>query len=109
MDSIIKSEFHLSAHDNVLTHVTSQPTEGHIYKVNKFLRDNDMVKGCSFGTMVATVPFIMWEKAKRMGYDLDNPDAEIAGKEIHRFLQSEDGLPCKVQNTRKKYFSGGIA
>jgi hypothetical protein len=47
--------------------------------------------------MVATIPFIMFEKAIRAGFDLNCPDSKIAGKEMHRFLQSSDGKLCLVQ------------
>jgi hypothetical protein len=47
--------------------------------------------------MVASIPFIMFEKAIRDGYDLNCPDSKIAGQEMNRFLKSEDGRLCLVQ------------
>jgi hypothetical protein len=47
--------------------------------------------------MVASIPFIMFEKALRDGYDLNSPDSQIAGQEMNRFLKSPEGKMCLVQ------------
>jgi hypothetical protein len=40
---------------------------------------------------------IVYDRAIRDGYDLNNLDSEIAGREMHRFLQSPMGKACLVQ------------
>ena len=104
MDSVIKSEMHYQEHTNTITHKTSQPTEKLILERNAELRKNPGTlhdlgaqSGESFGRMVATIPLIMFEKAIRDGYDLNCPDSQIAGQEMHRFLQSSDGKMCLIQ------------
>ena len=104
MDSVIKSEMHYDNHSNTLTHITSQPTEKLILARNAQMRNNPGIlhdlgaqSGESFGRMVATIPLIMFEKAIRDGYDLNCPDSQIAGQEMHRFLQSSDGKMCLIQ------------
>jgi hypothetical protein len=106
MDSVIKSEFHYQEHTNTITHKTSQPTEKIILERNAELRKNpgalhDLGKqsGESFGRMVASIPFIMFEKALRDGYDLNSPDSQIAGQEMNRFLKSTEGKMCLVQGS----------
>lgn len=104
MDSVIKSDMHYDAQSNTVTHVTTQPTEKIILERNAELRKNpgalhDLGKqsGESFGRMVASIPFIMFEKALRDGYDLNSPDSQIAGQEMNRFLKSTEGKMCLVQ------------
>ena len=104
MDSVIKSEFHYQEHTNTITHKTSQPTEKIILERNAELRKNPGAihdlgaqSGESFGRMVASIPFIMFEKALRDGYMLNSPDSQIAGQEMNRFLKSTEGKMCLVQ------------
>jgi len=104
MDPVIKSEFHYQNHTDVVTHKTTQPTEDMILARNAELRKNPGViqdlgaqSGESFGRMVASIPIIMFEKAIRDGYDLNNRDAKIAGAEMNRYLQSTEGRMCLVQ------------
>ena len=109
MDQVIKSEVLWSPHDETLTHRTSQPTEGLILERNKELRDHDLLGDLSFGRQLASIPIIAWEAAKRAGFDLDNPDGTVAGKEIQRFLQTPYGKACLVKESKQKYFKGGLA
>lgn len=105
MDSVIKSEVHYQEHDGVLTHKTSQPTEGIILDRNAELRKNagairDLGKGSEGGTwgrQVASIPFITYEKAIRDGFQLNSKDKDHAGREMHRFLSTPEGQMCKVQ------------
>lgn len=108
MDEVIKSEVIWDASDETLHHRTSQPTEGIILRRNKHLRDNGLLKDLSFGRLAAVIPMIAWDKAKRSGYDVENPDSSISGREIHRFLQSDYGKQCLVQDSKPKYFQGGF-
>lgn len=98
MDQVIKSEFHYQNHTDTLTHVRTQPTERLILERNAELRKDNALNDLSFGRQVASIPFIMFEKAMRDGYDLTNPDSEIAGREMMRYLQSEDGKLCLVRD-----------
>ena len=104
MDSVIKSEIHYQEHTNTITHKTSQPTEKLILERNAELRKNPGVmhdlgaqsRG-SFGRMVASIPIIMYEKAIRDGYDLNNKDTKFARLEMTRYLKSPEGRMCLVQ------------
>lgn len=104
MDSVIKSEIHYQEHTNTITHKTSQPTEKIILERNAELRKNPGViqdlgkqSGESFGRMVASIPFIMYEKAMRDGYELNHKDTKIASQEMTRFLKSTEGRMCLIQ------------
>lgn len=103
--SVIKSDVHFQEHSNTLTHITTQPTEDLILERNAKLRsmpgaihDLGAQSGESFGRLVATIPIIGLELARRQGFDISNKDADIAGKEMHRFLTTTDyGKSCLVQ------------
>lgn len=105
MDSVIKSEVHYQDHDGTLTHKTTQPTEGIILDRNAELRKNEGSirdlgagqEGGSWGRQVASIPFIVYEKAIRDGFQLNSKDKDLAGKEMHRFLSTPEGQMCKVQ------------
>lgn len=104
-DGVIQSKLHYQDHEDVLYHEQTQPTEDLILEYNAELRKNPGAikdlgagqEGGTWGRMVATIPMIMLEKAVRNGYDLYNRDAEIASKEMHRFLQSADGQLCLIR------------
>jgi len=104
MDSVFKSEMHYQDHTDVLTHKLTQPTEDIILARNAELRKNPGViqdlgaqSGNPWGRQVASVPMIMFLAAVENGYDLNNPDAKIAGLEMNRYLQSTEGKMCLVQ------------
>lgn len=96
MTGVIRSQIVYQPHTDEIIHARSQPTENFIYDRNKELRENEMMGDLSFGRCVASIPIIAWERAIRAGYDLNSKDQQIAGKEIHRFLQSEEGRRCLV-------------
>lgn len=98
MDQIIKSELHYQDHTGTLTHKRTQPTENLILERNAQLRKDNALRDLSFGRQVACIPFIMYEEAIRDGYDLANPDSEVAGREMMRYLQSEKGKICLVRD-----------
>lgn len=103
MDEIFKSEF--DTHCTEIAHKLTQPTEDVILARNARLRNNpgvirDLGKGSEGGTwgrQLASIPFILYDKAIRDGYDLNNLNSEIAGKEMNRYLQSPEGRACLVQ------------
>ena len=105
MDEILRSDVHYQEHTGVLTHKLTQPTEDLILSRNADLRRQlgilrDLgagTEGGAWGRMVATIPFIIYEQAKREGFDLSCKDQEIAGREMHRFLQTPAGKACSVQ------------
>jgi hypothetical protein len=109
-DGVIKSEF--ISHIDEVTHVQTQPDEDLILARNAELRKNPdaiMDLGArsdegTWGRMVASIPFNMLEKARRDGYDLYNRDADFASKELHRYLQSEEGKLCLIRDKTTKYF-----
>lgn len=102
MDEVFRSNLVYQDHEDKLYHETTQPTEGAILERNKELRKNpgalrDLGSGDNtWGRQVASIPLIMYEKAIRDGYDLNNRDASIATKEMMRYLQSPEGQLCLV-------------
>ena len=102
-DGIIKSEF--LSHIDEIAHKRTQPTENTILARNAELRKNPksiMDLGAksgegTWGRLVASIPFNMYEQAVRDGYDLNNRNSEISAKEINRYLQSIEGKTCLVQ------------
>ena len=98
MDPVIKSEFHYQDHTGTLTHIRTQPTEKLILERNAELRKDNALNDLSFGRQVASIPFIMFEKAIRDGYDLTNADPKVSHKEMMRYLQSTEGKLCLVRD-----------
>jgi hypothetical protein len=98
VDQVIKSEFLIDRHDDMLHHRRTQPTEDLILARNAELRKDNVLNDLSFGRQVASIPFIMWEKAVRDGYDLANPDQDIHSREMFRYLKSENGKKCLVRS-----------
>lgn len=104
MSDVIKSKIILD-NQGSLFHETTQPTEDMILERNKQLRNNpgsiqdlgSQLEGGVWGRQVASIPFIVYEKAIRDGYQLNSPDSDHAGKEMHRFLRSEEGQKCLVR------------
>jgi len=105
MDEVFRSELHYQEHTDVLTHKVTQPTEDLILNRNAELRKNPGViqdlgaqgTGGTWGRMLCNIPFIMFERAKRDGYELDSKDKEHRSKELFRFLKSDEGKKCLVQ------------
>ncbi|RKZ81089.1 MAG: hypothetical protein DRQ35_00965 [Gammaproteobacteria bacterium] len=105
MDEVLKSDIHYQEHTGVLTHKLTQPTERLILDRNADLRRSPGAirdlgqneEGGAWGRMVASIPFIIFEQAKRDGFDLACKDQEIAGREMNRFLQTPAGRACMVQ------------
>lgn len=105
MDEVLRSDMHFQEHTGVMTHKLTQPTEkiildrnAELRKSKGALRDLGQDKdGGSWGRMVATIPFIIFEQAKREGFDLSCKDQDIAGREMNRFLQTPAGKACLVQ------------
>ncbi len=95
-NGVILSEVVLEG--NTLTHKTSQPTEQLILARNAELRKNPgVLRDLSFGRQLASIPMIMYEKAIRDGFDLNNKDSDISGREMFRYLQTPEGRACLVQ------------
>ena len=109
MSSVIKSDIHYQEHTGELTHKQTQPTEDIILNRNAELRKNpgalrDLGQGeagGSWGRQVACIPVITWDRAIRDGYDIANKDADVAGMEMNRFLQTVEGQKCLVQATKR--------
>lgn len=98
MDEVIRSKIHYQPSEDRLYHETTQPTEDLILAENAELRKDNALRDLSFGRQVASIPFIMWEKAVRDGYDLNCKDSKIAEKELFRYLQSDEGKKCLVRD-----------
>ncbi len=105
---VFKSEF--IEHCDTITHKLTQPTEDMILSRNARLRQNhgainDLGKGAEGGTwgrQVASIPLILYDKAKRNGYDLDSKDKETREREMMRFLDSVEGRMCLVHDNTLK-------
>lgn len=98
IDSVIKSDIIYQPHTDTIYHKTTQPSEDLILAHNAEARKDNVYGDLSFGRQVASIPFIMYEKAIREGYDLNSKDSEIASKEMFRFLNSEEGKKCLIRN-----------
>ena len=104
MDEVIKSDLHYQEHDGQLTHIATQPTEDIILARNAELRKNPGViqdlgkqSNGTFGRQLASIPFIMYDKAIRDGFILNAGDADSRSKELFRYLKSEEGKKCLIQ------------
>jgi len=105
VEQVIQSDIFYQDHTDVITHRTTQPSEGIILDRNKELRNNPGVikdlgangKGESWGRQVASIPEIIYSAAIRNGFDLNSQDSDHAGKEMNRFLQTATGRSCLVQ------------
>ena len=105
MDGVYKSEVTFQEHTEELVHKISQPTQDIILDRNRELRKNagaiqDLGAQTGEGTwgrQLASIPFIMYDKALRDGYDLNSKDADFAGREMQRYLQTPEGKTCLVQ------------
>ena len=105
MEDVIKSEIFYQEHTDELVHKTSQPTEDIILDRNAELRKNTGAikdlgagqEGGTWGRQVASIPFIVFEKAIRDGYRLNDKDQITASLEMNRFLQSDEGKKCLVR------------
>jgi hypothetical protein len=88
-----------------MTHVATQPTENLILHRNAELRKNPGVihdlgaQGDSgtFGRNIASIPFILYDKAIRDGFEINAKDAEHRSKEMFRYLKSDEGKTCLIQ------------
>ena len=105
MEDVIKSEIFYQEHTDELVHKTSQPTEDIILDRNAELRKNTGAikdlgagqEGGTWGRQVASIPFIVYEKAIRDGFFLNSKDQKFASLEMNRFLQSPEGKACLVR------------
>lgn len=104
MDEVFRSDVHYQDHTGVLTHKVTQPSEKLILERNAELRKNPGViqdlgkqSNGTFGRMLASIPFIMYDKAMKDGYELNSGDGEHRSKELFRYLKSEEGKKCLVQ------------
>ena len=104
-DEVLRSDVHYQEHTGLLTHKLTQPTEQLILDRNARLRSRkgalrdlgEGQDGGAWGRQIASIPFIIFEQAKREGFDLSCKDQEIAGREMNRFLQTPAGKACLVQ------------
>jgi hypothetical protein len=103
-DGVIKSEF--LTHIDEVAHKQTQPSEALILARNAELRKNPGVlydlgeqEGQSWGRMVASIPFNMFEKAIRDGYALNSQDPDIAATAMANYLLTPEGKACLVQES----------
>jgi len=97
-DGVIKSEF--LTHIDEVAHKQTQPSEKLILARNAELRNNPgVIKDLSWGRLEASIPFNMFEKAIRDGYELNSQDATIAAMAMKRYLQTPEGKTCLVRGT----------
>jgi len=102
IDEVFKSDIHYQAHTDVVTHKVTQPSESIILERNKQLRNapgaiKDLgAESSTWGRQLASIPFIMYEKALRDGFRFNSPDKDTANKEMQRFLATPEGKACMV-------------
>jgi len=104
LDSLFRSDVSFQNHTDEMIHKVTQPTEDLILERNSKLRNNegairDLGKPGgvdTWGRQVASIPMILWDKAIRMGFDLNSLDKQTRELEMNRFLQSDIGRPCLV-------------
>ena len=101
-DGVISSE--IKFEQGHIVHKTTQPTEGLILERNAELRKNEGViqdlgaqSGETWGRQVASIPFVVWEKALRAGFQMTHRDSSFANKELFRFLQTPEGQACLIR------------
>jgi hypothetical protein len=105
MDEVFKSELYFE-HDH-LVHRLTQPSEDAILERNKRLRQNTGVinelkdEGETWGRMLCSIPMIIWDKAIKDGFDLNSKDSKTANKELFRFLETDIGKACLVEDRRE--------
>jgi hypothetical protein len=107
MDEVFKSELYFE-HDHIV-HKVTQPTEDIILERNKRLRNNTGVindlkdeDGETWGRMLCSIPMIIWDRAIKDGFDLNSRDAKTAEKELFRFLATDIGKACLVEEGNAK-------
>jgi hypothetical protein len=98
-EKVIRSRIVFDDAEDKVYHETSQVNEDAILENNANLRKDNVYSDLSFGRQVASIPIIMWEKAIRDGYDLTCKDAQIAERELFRYLRSDEGKLCMVRDT----------
>lgn len=107
VDEVFRSEFHFQEHTEVLTHKLTQPTEDLILNRNAELRKNPGViqdlgsqgggKTQTWGRWLCSIPHVMFEQALRDGYQLNATDRQFRSDELARYLKSDEGKKCLVQ------------
>jgi len=101
VDEVFKSELIHQPHEDKVYRKLTQPTEDLILNRNAELRKNPgALRDLSFGRQLASIPFNLWEKAIRDGYDLNSPDKVTKEREMYRYLQSPEGRTCMVQENQ---------
>lgn len=101
-DGVVTSEIKFE-HDHIV-HKTEQPTENIILERNNELRKNagaiNDLGGTgtqTWGRQVASIPFVLWYKAIKDGYQLNAKDSKFANQELFRWLQTPEGKTCLVR------------
>lgn len=102
-DGVVKSELRIE--QDHLVHEWTQPAEDLILERNNELRKNEDAlrdlgegqEGGTWGRQVASIPFALYYKAIRDGFDLNSKDSKTAEKEMWRFLQTPEGKTCIIQ------------
>jgi hypothetical protein len=80
-------------------HEWSQPSEDliahHVQRRRlepEAVRDlTDEETGETWGRQVASIPFVVWYKAIKDGFQLNHRDTKFANEELWRFMRSEEG------------------
>ena len=116
MEGVIRSEMTMDAATGVLTHKQSQPSENIILARNAELRKNPGAiqdlgsqskgEGGSWGRQIASIPEIMYNRAIRIGFELNHKDQDHAAAEMRRFLATSEGKKCLIRGKEKRIFTG---
>ena len=95
-DPVFKSRIVYQPCEDKIYHELTQPSEKIILDRNQKMRNELPLRDLSWGRKVADIPMNMYEKAIRDGYQLNAPDSEVAGREMMRYLRSEEGKLCLI-------------
>ena len=114
MSGVIRSQFFMDQATGVLTHKQTQPTEDIILARNAELRKNPGAihdlgaqgKDGTWGRLLASIPEIMYNRAIRIGFELNHKDQDHAAAEMQRFLATSEGKKCLIRDKEQRIFTG---
>ena len=116
MEGVIRSEMCMDPATGELTHKQTQPSEDIILARNAELRKNPGAiqdlgaqskgNGGTWGRQIASIPEIMYNRAIRIGFELNHTDQKHAADEMNRFLATSEGQKCLIRDKEQRIFTG---
>lgn len=100
-DEVLTTTIHDTGYDE-LTGVVTQPSQNMILKRNQELRNNPgALRDLSFGSLVASIPFVDYFGLRQKYPELRSPDAKIRSKKMIQILKSLEGAEYLVKNKKQ--------